>query len=230
MDWQLFANFVNPMEFDQINIYRMTHIENIPHILRYGLTHKNSSNSNPDYKDIGDQQIISSRTHKEVKITNGEGPLSNQWITIGDFIPFYFGVRMPTLYVANLGGNFVKQATKNENIVYLVCSVKQIAASGQFTFYFSNGSAVSNLSSFYDQRKVNDLPQILDWDAVKSQKWDGIENLERKWRKQAEFLIREDVPFEFVFGIVCYNENAATRLIEMGVDPTMIKIHQNSYF
>ncbi len=37
-----------------IYIYRMTHIDNIPHILKYGITHKNSKNANPHYKAIGD--------------------------------------------------------------------------------------------------------------------------------------------------------------------------------
>ena len=28
-------------------LYRMTHIENVPHILQYGVTHTTSSNTNP---------------------------------------------------------------------------------------------------------------------------------------------------------------------------------------
>lgn len=53
------------MEFHEIYIYRMTHIENIPHILSYGITHKNSPNRNPNYIDIGDLQIIKTRAEKK---------------------------------------------------------------------------------------------------------------------------------------------------------------------
>lgn len=37
----------------------MTHIKNIPHILKYGITHKNSPNANPYYEEIGDISLIS---------------------------------------------------------------------------------------------------------------------------------------------------------------------------
>jgi hypothetical protein len=34
-------------------LFRMTHIENIPHILRHGITHFSSHNANPDFVPIG---------------------------------------------------------------------------------------------------------------------------------------------------------------------------------
>lgn len=218
------------MEFHQINIYRLTHIENIPHILKHGITHKCSPYRNPDYKDIGDKQIIATRVNKKVNITNGESGLSYRWITLGDYIPFYFGVRMPMLYVSQIGGNFVEKATPNENIVYLVCNVKSLSETGDFTFYFSNGSAVNNLTVFFDAEKLLKLPQILDWEAIKSTRWDGFENLDRKLKKQAEFLIKEDIPLENIIGFVCYNEVAKNNLIKMGINPELIKIHTKSYF
>jgi hypothetical protein len=81
------------MDLSQINIYRMTHIENIPHILQYGITHRNSPNANPDYVTVGDKSLIDKRNTKQVSIEN------DGTIVLGDFIPFYFGVRMPMLYV-----------------------------------------------------------------------------------------------------------------------------------
>lgn len=32
---------------EDIELFRMTHIENISHILKYGITHKNSKQANP---------------------------------------------------------------------------------------------------------------------------------------------------------------------------------------
>jgi hypothetical protein len=43
---------------DKTYLYRMTHIENIPHILQYGITHSSSRNSNPNFKPIGDVSLI----------------------------------------------------------------------------------------------------------------------------------------------------------------------------
>jgi hypothetical protein len=82
-----------------MKIYRMTHILNIPHILKYGITHKASSYANTHYVPIGDTSLINTRSSKQVQVTNGNILAEGVVITLGDFIPFYFGVRMPMLYV-----------------------------------------------------------------------------------------------------------------------------------
>jgi hypothetical protein len=53
-------------------IYRMTHIENIPHILKYGITHRKSINSNPNFVNIGDLSLIENRENKSVIVDNGD--------------------------------------------------------------------------------------------------------------------------------------------------------------
>jgi len=60
------------VELNNVKIYRITHIENIPHILQYGITHKDSQNKNPDYKNIGDLSLINTRNKKTVSIDNGK--------------------------------------------------------------------------------------------------------------------------------------------------------------
>ena len=82
------------MELNNVILYRITHIENIPHILRYGITHKDSINNNPDYKNIGDLSLIETRSKKKVNIDNGEFNPNNVIvsITLGDFISFNFGI------------------------------------------------------------------------------------------------------------------------------------------
>ena len=80
------------MELSKIMIYRMTHIKNIPHILQYGITHKNSSNVDPDYITIGDKSLIDTRSTKHVIIDNGDFlNFDGQTIILGEYIPFYFG-------------------------------------------------------------------------------------------------------------------------------------------
>ena len=77
-------------------IYRMTHIDNIPHILKYGITHRLSDNANANYKSIGDPTIIQKRSLKVVRTVEGEE------FTPGDYIPFYFYVRMPMLTIYSM--------------------------------------------------------------------------------------------------------------------------------
>lgn len=208
------------MKLSNIYLYRMTHVDNVPHVLQYGITHKNSPNANPNFKDIGDVKLIGTRNSKKVIVPPP--------IILGDFIPFYFGVRMPMLYVAQIGGNFVKKVTPPEDIVYLVCSPNTILNSGN-TFYFSDGHATDNFTTFYDQTKVHSLPQIIDWKSVKESYWAGAENLDLKRKKQAEFLVKDDIPSKYLHGFVCYNELAKQKLINMGVKQ-VIKVRPDCYY
>jgi hypothetical protein len=205
----------------------MTHIENIPHILEYGITHKSSSNANPDYVVIGDTSLIDTRAAKSVHISNGNRSQSCGSIILGDFIPFYFGIRMPMLYVMQHGGNCVERATPPENIVYLVCKLENILQSG-LTCYFSDGHATDRLSMFYDNSKIEELPTIIDKQAIIAKFWN--ENLDIKRKKQAEFLVAEDVPPECLHAFICYSENARQHLMETGIESSKIKIYPQAYY
>lgn len=215
------------MHNPDIKIYRMTHIKNIPHILQYGITHKNSSNTNPNYITIGDASLIETRKTKIVHISNGNRSKSHGEIILGNFIPFYFGIRMPMLYVMQHGGNYVERATHPQDIVYMVCRIKDIISSGN-TFYFSDGHATDNFSLFYDYSKVFELPDIIDWDAIKARIWNN--NLDVKRKKQAEFLIADDIPPQYLIGFVCYNEIAKEKLMDMGIESDRIKIIPGAYY
>lgn len=208
----------------------MTHIENIPHTLKFGITHKNSSNANPNFITIGDLSLIDTRSNKQVKIDNGNFlDLSATKVVLGHFIPFYFGVRMPMLYVMQNGGNFVEKATPPQDIIYLACSLSNVINS-KIIYYFSDGHATDNLTSFYDKSKIQDLPIIVDWNAVKSSYWGGQENLNIKRKKQAEFLASEDLDSESIIGFGCYNNEAKQKLISAGIEDGKIKIIPSAYY
>jgi len=218
------------MQIDQIYIYRMTHIQNIPYVLEKGITHKNSKNANPHFVSIGDVSLINARTNKVVKVDNGDyNNLLAPNIVLGNYIPFYFGVRMPMLYVIQNGGNFVEKAVPADQIVYLACSLKKIVESG-ITYFFSDGHSTDNLTSFYDSSMLEDLPNIIDWSAIKAQYWSGNENLNKKRKKQAEFLSGDDLQPHLISGFACYNEKAKTNLTAMGIDEKSIRIAPGAYF
>ena len=201
----------------------MTHIENIPHILQYGIVHHSSPNKNPNFISIGDKSLIDFRSTKSVCV-------GNKTIVLGDFIPFYFGVRMPMLYVIQHGGNFVEKARKAEEIVYVAVSLNEVVENN-FLFYFSDGHATDGLTTFYDKKSITNLPSIIDWNAVTAQYWtgDGIET-DLKRRKQAEFLVKEDIPANFIIGFACYNDSAKSKLISFGVNDSIIKIFPKAYY
>jgi hypothetical protein len=219
------------VELNKVILYRITHIENISHILQHGITHKDSQNNNPNYKNIGDLSLITTRSQRKVFISN-EGFKTQQnsnFISLGDFIPFYFGVKMPMLYVTQNGGNFVDKATSPEDIIYLACSLKMII-SANLNFYFSDGHATDMLTSFYDKSKINELVNIVDWKAVTAPYWGGTESLNVKRKKQAEFLVKDDLPPNFVIGYGCYNENSKDKLLSLGIVENKIKIIPKAYY
>lgn len=218
------------MELNKINLYRITHIDNIPHVIRFGITHKKSKNSDPNFKAIGDKSLIDTRSNKNVIVDNGKlfDPKALH-ITLGNFIPFYFGVRMPMLYVIQNGGNFVESATKPRDIIYMACSLLKIIKQTD-EYFFSDGHATDNFTTFYDHSHIQDLPSIIDWNAVTAKYWGGQENLDTKRKKQAEFLIAQDIPASFINGFVCYNEQAKEKLIACGIKNEMIKVFPKAYF
>lgn len=218
------------MELEKVKLYRMTHIDNVAHILQYGITHRNSPDANPNFISIGDESLIDNRSTKSVRIDNGDFlNFGAPTITLGDFIPFYFGIKMPMLYVIQHGGNFVKQATQAENIVYLVCSVRSIIQSGM-DYYFSDGHAIDSLTTFYDSSKIDSLTTIVNWEAVKASYWGGQDNLNVKRKKQAEFLVSGNLPPKFIIGFACYSDAARQKLIGLGIQEGKIKVVPGAYY
>jgi hypothetical protein len=50
-------------DFNKIYLYRMIHVDNIPHILQHGITHSTSANANPNFVPIGDGGLIATRNN-----------------------------------------------------------------------------------------------------------------------------------------------------------------------
>lgn len=119
---------------------------------------------------------------------------------------------MPMLFVVQQGGNFVANANHPEKIVYIACSLQSILDLG-LNFYFSDGHATDKLTTFFNSKQINDLTNIIDWKAVKTAYWGGHDNLNIKRKKQAEFLVHEDVPNDCIVGYGSFNEAAKKQLI-----------------
>lgn len=199
-------------------LFRMTHIENIPHILQYGITHHSSNNANPNFVSIGDRTIISTRN--DFVLNNGR--------KLGDYIPFYFGIRTPMLYVIQNGFNMVSP-TPAENIVYCITSVQKVIEQ-QLDFVFTNGHAVDVFTTQYSPADILNIDNIIDRKAVKAHYWRVENDLDIKRRKEAEFLVLGDIVTEAVLGFGVYNQNAQNRMIGFGADATKVLVKSDYYF
>lgn len=210
------------MNLADIKVFRMIHIDNIPHILQNGITHRNSPKANSNYVSIGDDSLIDARSAKNIKTANGNT------ICLGDFIPFYFWVKMPMLYIIQNGYHNVVKRTPEE-IIYIVCSVEDLANNYE-EIYFSDGHANSAFSTLYDKTHLCDLPNVLDWNAIKATFWDGEDKRDLKRRKEAEFLVKEDVSPQQITTFGCYSESAKQKLIRYGIDAGKIKVNSQAYY
>jgi hypothetical protein len=205
-------------DLNKTYLYRMTHILNIPHILQFGITHIGSSLSNGNYVPIGDGSLITTRS--SFILNNGK--------QLGDYIPFYFGVLTPMLYVIQYGYNQVK-VTPSEDIVYCVSSVQQLLNTN-LDFVFTDGHSIEKLSTQYEPKDVINIDKLLDFRAINDKKFKDQNDLDKKRRKQAEFLVDGDIPIQAILGYIVYNKKAQDKLIAMGIDIKKTVIKAGYYF
>lgn len=196
----------------------MTHIENIPHILQNGITHSKSENANPNFMSIGDGSLIATRNDF----------LLNNCRRLGEYIPFYFGARTPMLYVVQKGFNMVAP-TPAENIVYCVSSVQKIITL-KLDFVFTDGHAVDGFSTQFTADDIKNIDAILDKNAINAKYWKDENDLDRKRRKEAEFLVLGDIAKDAILGYLVYNENAQSKIINFGANAENVHIKSDFYF
>jgi len=205
-------------DLNKVYLYRMVHIENISHLLQFGITHWNSVNKNSNYIPIGDNSLINSRNF--TRLSNNE--------ILGNYIPFYFGSRMPMLLVIQKGYNEVP-ITEPEKIVYCISTVQKIMDL-QLDFIFTDGHAVDKTSTIYGLNDVHSILNIVDFDAIKAKYWKKETDLDLKRRKEVEFLVKTDIPPKGISGYVVYSQTAKDILIELNIDADKIVIRPTFYF
>ena len=197
--------------------FRITHIDNVPHIMQYGLTTHASHQRNSNYVSIGDIQVIDIRKGYHFK-----------GISLSECIPFYFGPRSPMLYVIQHGYNGVPKQSP-EKIIYCVLRLDDIIES-DLECFFTNGHALSALTDYFEKDSLKDIDKIINYDDVYARYWNSDLDLDLKRRKEAELLIKSDIPVKYIRGYVVYNDKAKAFLLRHGIAEEMIKVSPNYYF
>ncbi len=132
------------------------------------------------------------------------------------------------LYVIQHGYNEV-QRVEPEDIVYCVIRLDDLIENN-IDCVFTDGHALSFLTSFYSKEALNQINNIISFDDVYSSQWNSDEDLDLKRRKEAELLVKNDLPVQYLRGFVVYNNKAKELLIEKGVAENMIVVMPNYYF
>ncbi|NJL14150.1 MAG: DUF4433 domain-containing protein [Microscillaceae bacterium] len=135
---------------------------------------------------------------------------------------------MPMLYVVQNGFNMVTR-TPAENIVYCVSSVQK-TIDLKLDFVFTDGHAVDGFSTQYTIEDIHNIDSIIDKNAIDSKYWRDENDLDKKRRKEAEFLVLGDIAPDGILGYLTYKENAKKRIIDFGADASRVVIKPEYYF
>ncbi|MBK7632904.1 MAG: DUF4433 domain-containing protein [Saprospiraceae bacterium] len=187
-----------------VRVFRIVHVDNVEYLLTHGMFTRNHAQADPNYINIGDSTLIQQRNDYPVSINPPNGNL-------GDYVPFYFGPLSPMLLNIKTGFRGIMQRHQNE-IVYIVCCINTIVEQCP-DWCFTDGHAKNTFSEFF-----NDLEHLsaVDWDMVSERHWSNTEDdFDRMRRKQAEFLVKHQVPINCINSIVVLNEARKTFVEEI---------------
>lgn len=201
-------------------VFRLVHIDNVPHILSHGIVRSDSDDANPSYVPIGEQSLIDVRATKVI-------PDSDRHI--GDMIPFYFGNRPPMLYNIQHGYN-VRQYPAEE-IVYCVVSLDKIIGKS-LSGYFTDGNARSGNTLFYPVSRLGEINELLHYEDVFRKDWGAnVDNTgEFRRLKQAELLLDNNLVYDYISGFVVYNDRALEKMMSFGVPESKVVIRMDYYY
>jgi hypothetical protein len=110
------------------------------------------------------------------------------------------------------GGHIAQYQEGQRPVVHLASSAEAIMAAG-LAFTFTEGHAELAYSTFYED--LSDLDRV-DWPVMKSKWWnDTNEDMDRKRRRQAEFLVHDFLPWELVTRIGVIDNGLAEQVNEI---------------
>ena len=193
-------------------IFRLTHLNNIQHIVEFGITHENSVRANQASKPIGRQNLIEKR--KFMRLPNGR--------ELGEYIPFYFCTKTPMLFS-------IQKSISANDLVFCVSSVQTIQETNQ-DFCFTDGHPIERITRFYFSDDADRIDEIIDWDAIQADYWLHRNDIDRKRKRQSEFLVLGDITYKALLGFVVYSEKGRMKLKESGIEDEKIAVRPKLFF
>ena len=182
---------------DNPKIYHITHVENLASIISSGYIWSDAKTTpKPGVVKIGMSEIKHRRLY-ENQLASHPG------LYIGECVPFYFCFRSIMLYLISRQNHpELQYKGGQEPIIHLEADLKKVVNwaeqnNKRWTFTLSNAGAYY----FEDRASLKNLDE-LDWNAINSTSWH-----ECREKKQAEFLIEEKFPWNFVDRIGIYSKD-----------------------
>jgi hypothetical protein len=97
-----------------------------------------------------------------------------------------------------------RRAGQQARILHLVTKTEIIVQNNNLKYAFTDGHAVMELTEFFEN--VNSIDNVIDWDVMQSRYWsDTDDDLDRRRRRQAEFLVYKYLPWNLIVAIGVFN-------------------------
>lgn len=182
---------MSPLNPAKALIFRIAHRDNLPWILDHGFHAQTGQLSDPNFRDIGNPDLIQKRTSRVVNVGPGG--------TLSDYIPFYFTPFSIMMYNIHTGYN-VRQVS-NEEILIFVSSLFRVSQLA-IPFVFTDQHAYPMMANYFTD--LDDLDAI-DWDLLNSRDFrHDPDDPGKKERYQAEALVWKYLPLNALLGICSY--------------------------
>jgi len=174
-------------------IFRITHRDNLPWILDHGFHAGNGAVTDPNFRNIGNVDLIGKRNRRRVQVGPGG--------TLSDYVPFYFTPFSIMMYNIHTGYNVPR--VPNEDILIFVSSLVRIEEL-HIPFVFTNQHAYPAMANYYTD--LDDLDEV-DWALLNRRDFQhDPDDPGKKERYQAEALIWKHVPLKALLGISGCNQ------------------------
>jgi ssDNA thymidine ADP-ribosyltransferase, DarT len=205
-------------------LYHITHMTNLDSILRSGglVSTARRLRESIQHIDIAHSHIQDRRARVTVPCSIGG--------TLHDYVPFYFAPRSPMLF-SNHKQNVTGYQGGQVPILHLVTSPEAVQAAN-LSFCFTDGHAAMNYAEFYDD--LSALETTIDWDLMKAKYWSDTEDdPNRQFRRNAEFLVHDYLPWHLIIGIGVINESVKTQvdqILQSFNYSTPVKVYPKYYY
>ena len=173
------------------SLWHMTHIRNVPSIMRNGLlAHQSPKLQLMNPVDISDPDVQRWRTKVDPHFSR----------SLHEYVPLYINPRNPMLF---------RRREMQREICFIEISVAALEGKA---FIFSDGNAASHRTQFY-----NDVPdlRLLPWDVLQSSFWTDFDDGKRK--ACSEVLVPDIVEPHFIRAVHCFSAAESGILAQKGI-------------
>ncbi len=198
-------------------IYHITHLSNLPGILRDGCLWSDSERIrlSVESTNIGHRHIKERRLKRAVSVAAGG--------TLGDYVPFNFCNRSVMLYAVYRGHPDYSEG--QEEILHLVSSVQTATTLTQPWAFTERHADLAYAAYFDDLRKLSEV----DWRVMPMDYWAGSDDTREK--RQAEFLVHKCFPWSAVEQIGVRDATVAASVQALlGGNHPPVQVHPGWYY